>query len=219
MTSIYGLIDPRTNELRYVGKTSRGLSERLRAHITRRNLHNKRHSSRWISGVILSGTKPEIFEIEKVPDGWCWKEAESFWIEYFKSIGCRLTNISGGGVGAAGSKRSPEFIANIRAKMIGRTFDDEWKRKISEAKRGVQTQPQSPEVVAKRVESIKRTCAQRAALRKFCSKGHPIEQTATKKFRCKACRAMEYQRRRIRLNGRTPKRERLEKDGHQYWKD
>jgi hypothetical protein len=219
VTLIYGLFDPRTNELRYVGKTDQTLKDRLKAHIGRRNLTSKRHSSRWISGIINSGARPEIFEIEKVPPGWDWKECEEFWIEYFKSIGCRLTNISSGGEGASGSKRSPEFIENIRAKMTGRTFDDEWRRKISVAKKGRQTQPQTQETISKRCESIKRTWAQRAASRTSCFRGHPSSEFVGIKRRCRVCRALEYQRSRAKFAGRTPKRERIEKDSHHYWKD
>ena len=45
---IYGLLDPRTNNIRYVGKTSRSLNERLSAHL-RSNQGKNNHKHNWIS--------------------------------------------------------------------------------------------------------------------------------------------------------------------------
>lgn len=62
-------------------------------------------------------------------------ELEIFWIAYFKSIGCRLTNVTIGGGGANGMKQSPEAIAKRMAKCIGQKRSEETKKKLSESAR------------------------------------------------------------------------------------
>jgi len=56
LVQIYGLLDPRTDELKYVGKTTGTLSYRLRSHIndvTRGRVYIPRH--RWIKDVLSNG--------------------------------------------------------------------------------------------------------------------------------------------------------------------
>lgn len=93
--SIYGLIDPRTQELRYVGK-SVNPKARLYQHISIR--YGKSYTLNWIKSLKAEDLEPEMIIIEVV-DNKDWKDAEIFWIGYFKSIGCRLTNYRKGGNG------------------------------------------------------------------------------------------------------------------------
>lgn len=101
---IYGLVDPRTQQLRYVGKTSkRRIKDRLFCHLGHARLAGpKRHVLAWVSGLLSDGLRPEIFVIEEVPSGADWKEVEQFWIAYFRSIGADLCNRSIGGDGGLG---------------------------------------------------------------------------------------------------------------------
>jgi len=86
---IYGLIDPRDQEIKYIGSTSKSLNARLAGH---RTSHGECARHLWIRDVQSSGYQPEIFEIEKL---WVSKlaEAEKFWISYFKMLGANLTNM------------------------------------------------------------------------------------------------------------------------------
>lgn len=90
---IYGLVDPFTNELRYVGQTVNG-RQRLSVHI--KSLNEKSHKANWIKSVLAKNGKPEWFIIEVVEKHEL-DEAECFWIAYFRSIGSRLTNATPGG--------------------------------------------------------------------------------------------------------------------------
>lgn len=95
---IYGLADPRSGELRYVGKTSGPIHNRRLAHISdvrRGRTYIPRH--KWLASLLAAGIEPEIFEIERISAD--WQEAESFWIIYFRFIGCDLLNATGGGDG------------------------------------------------------------------------------------------------------------------------
>lgn len=91
---IYVLIDPKSNQIRYVGKTT-NIKRRLRRHIGERFLHDS-HKDRWIRKIVDSNVLPEIEIIDEV-DKSNWGYWEKFYISYFKSIGCLLTNGTIGG--------------------------------------------------------------------------------------------------------------------------
>ena len=117
MTKIYVLIDPRTEEIRYVGKTSAKLSRRLSQH-TRARAHN-RHDA-WVTCLRERDLRPHIELVQEVPDDF-WQEAERYWIAYYRSIGCNLVNGTDGGEGAPkGIKLTPEHCAKISASGRGR---------------------------------------------------------------------------------------------------
>src|SRR3990167_2619318 len=110
---IYGLCDPITQQLRYVGKTN-NLKKRLWTHL--RSME-KSHLYSWIKSLKNRGLTPEIFIIERTLSS-AWREAEMFWISYFRAIGADLTNQLDGGLGGA---------------VRGRTISKETRKKISAA--------------------------------------------------------------------------------------
>lgn len=106
-TIIYGLVDPRNQQIRYVGKTSGRLHSRRLAHISdvrRGRTYIPRH--RWLAELLSSGLEPEIFEIEVVIDN--WQEAEQFWISYYRFIGADLLNATDGGDGLVSYRHKDE---------------------------------------------------------------------------------------------------------------
>lgn len=95
MIYIYTLSDPKTSEIRYVGKTT---NPKQRRH----NHSNKArdqgtHKRNWIESLRRQGLKP-IFEIiDVVIDNWqFW---EQYWIQQCKAWGFKLTNHTIGGDG------------------------------------------------------------------------------------------------------------------------
>lgn len=59
---IYGLIDPRNGQLRYIGLSAKGL-ERAREHMEPYYLKNdKSHKANWVRNLIKVGLKYEILE-------------------------------------------------------------------------------------------------------------------------------------------------------------
>ena len=109
---IYGLIDPRTQELRYIGKTNKKPEKRLKEHLECRG---QGHKINWIKDILASGSTPEIFVIEDVPEHE-WQDSERFWISYFRYIGSNLTNVGNGGYGGT---TTPETRAKIGAAQRG----------------------------------------------------------------------------------------------------
>lgn len=93
MNFIYVLIDPRNNQVRYVGKTDNP-ERRLAAHLIEKY---KSHKTNWIQGLIANGLKPILTIIEEIPEGQSWEDRECYWITYHRSIGCKLTNMTDGG--------------------------------------------------------------------------------------------------------------------------
>lgn len=152
---IYGLSDPLTGELRYVGKTVKSLRHRLKSHLVAvRRGESKHHAGNWLRKLIDDGVQPEIFEIELVPVGGDWVEAESHWIALMRALGCRLTNMAAGGQGAVGYKAPPEHREKLRKAHLGQQRTPEiiekW-RAAMQAKReaGWKKPPLSAEAKAK----------------------------------------------------------------------
>lgn len=117
---IYKLIDPITNEIRYVGKTI-NLLKRLQTHIARSKT-NTYHSARWIKSLLDKGVKPVIEIIEECNEN-NWSEREIYWIKYYRDK-FDLTNILDGGNGGAtygrlGVPWSKEQIINNRKARLG----------------------------------------------------------------------------------------------------
>jgi len=113
-TFIYGLCDPRTGYLRYVGKAN---SPRVRLYRHHCVGPQKNHRHDWLLNLKKNGLKPEMFIVEEVPVDQ-WEEAERFWICYFRSIGCPLVNATGGGDGV--SNVTDETRAKLRAIALSR---------------------------------------------------------------------------------------------------
>jgi hypothetical protein len=121
-TFIYGLVDPRTQELRYVGKTVLNPVRRVMVHSWRaRTAPHKRHSMAWLLSLEKAGFAPDVFIIEEVPPDDDWIEAEQFWIAYFRMIGADLCNHTSGGEGQTGYKQPREVIEKRAMRMRGAT--------------------------------------------------------------------------------------------------
>jgi len=93
---VYGLCDPRTDELRYVGKSPYP-EARVAGHIGEARSGTRGTNElkdAWILGLLDNGLYPSVFVIEETNDAE-WKECERFWISYFKFVGCDLLNVRG----------------------------------------------------------------------------------------------------------------------------
>jgi hypothetical protein len=98
---IYGLADPVTNELRYIGWT-KNPKRRRRQHLAA--ITGTDEKAIWTRELAANGMAPEFFCIEANP--FDWEEAEQFWIEYFRVIGASLFNRHQGGRNSFRARRS-----------------------------------------------------------------------------------------------------------------
>src|SRR5205814_2045248 len=95
---IYGLQDPISNEIRYVGKSCKWLL-RPREHFYLSQLKNKSYKNSWIKHLIAKGLKPKIKVIEEVKNEQILNKREIYWIAYYKKIVKKFTNTTPGGTG------------------------------------------------------------------------------------------------------------------------
>lgn len=96
---IYKLVDPTTEEVRYIGKTNnKNLKIRFNGHMYQANKNNKLKLYCWIRKLKASGLEPKI-ELLETANSNNWEDRERYWISYFRDTG-NLTNISDGGVSA-----------------------------------------------------------------------------------------------------------------------
>lgn len=118
---IYVLIDPITGQIRYVGQTVKMAKTRYREHISECNLKNDNsYKANWIKKLLGLNLKPEMYVIEQHETSNTLNEAEEFYIAYFRSIGCELTNSCDGGKGTFGYKHKEETKQIIGEKCKNR---------------------------------------------------------------------------------------------------
>lgn len=117
---IYGLVDPRTNEVRYIGKSASGL-ERPKQHTMPSFLRNVRtHKANWVRSLLALGLEPSIVVLEDVGCKQDAADVECFWIAQARGLGWPLTNLTKGGDGVVLWARTPEHNAKIGNALRGR---------------------------------------------------------------------------------------------------
>ena len=160
---LYALIDPRTDDLRYIGKTT-SPKRRYQEHLRGRTTREKSWKASWIQSVLNAGALPEMVLIES-GIGEAWREREAHWIEELRDC-CRLVNMREGGYGPsmvaisdetrkkisrAAKNRPPmseaarqklsahnlgkKMSENVRAKLRGRKRSEQTKSRMAEAQR------------------------------------------------------------------------------------
>ena len=143
---IYGLTDPRTGEVRYIGQSSTGLV-RPRGH-GRPSVLASRHTHlySWIRAVRALGLEYGIRVLEWLPGRAPLPDAERRWIARGRRMGWDLTNHTSGGEGC------PEPDEATREKMrrakIGKRRaprSAEWRSKLSAAMMGRKPKDWTPE--------------------------------------------------------------------------
>jgi len=131
---IYTLSHPITNEVRYIGFTSRSsLDKRLKEH-----LKDKRKTKRvsWIKSLLNKELKPVIEQLDSCNfDN--WKQLEQYWIAQFRAWGFNLVNLTNGGEGAIGYKHTEKQKLNNSLRNKGKIISQETRDKISKNKKGI----------------------------------------------------------------------------------
>lgn len=139
---IYALVDPRTREIRYVGKAAdpqRRLSGHMRDSVLRR--YNDKRTC-WLKSLKALGIVPSIVILECVPES-DWRACEIKWIAHFRSTGTNLTNTQDGGEGQTkGWHPSPESIEKTASKLRGKKRPPEIVKKISALLKGRKISPE-----------------------------------------------------------------------------
>jgi len=124
---IYGLCDPISNKIRYIGKAV-DLYTRIRNHYKESRLKYITHKNTWIKSLLKKDLRVKVIILEEVINEDLLNEAEIKWIKYYREIGSDLTNGTDGG---DGGKMSTESIAKMAEKKRGKKHSEEHKRNIS----------------------------------------------------------------------------------------
>lgn len=135
---IYCLIDPRTREVRYVGRSSKGL-KRPKIHWMNSTIKNENnHKAKWVRNVISDGFIPEIQILESfdVITNEELNKAEMFWVRKYKDSGFNLVNATEGGGGILGYHHTKENKQRISKNMKGKVKSEETIKKIKASKKG-----------------------------------------------------------------------------------
>jgi hypothetical protein len=146
MIHIYKLIDPRNDNIRYIGKTVNPY-RRIHSHISKAKLMtNKTHSGNWIRSLLFEGLKPRMEIIETIDNTLEWSEREIYWIKFYRELGVDLTNFKDGGINGSG---------NASYGRLGKKNSPEHIRKTSEGRRGKSCK-RCPEANKRRADGIRR---------------------------------------------------------------
>jgi NUMOD3 motif len=169
---IYGLVDPRTGKLRYIGKTTCG-SERLRVHVYgARSGRERTHTSHWIRQLLASGLCPRAIVLQELPaEELC--AAEVRWIAAARHEGLQLTNITAGGEGTHGLSPTAETRAKIGAALRGRkgpTPSDATRAKMSASHQGTTRSSETRARMGAAKRGVRRSEADKARMREGWAK-------------------------------------------------
>jgi hypothetical protein len=114
---VYGLVDPRTDAVRYIGKSCSWM-KRPTQHRQENFLRRDRtHKGNWVRQLAALGLAYRVEVLEVCPSERELGDVERFWISQAKGLGWPLTNISKGGDGGA---MPPEIAKRTGEKLRGR---------------------------------------------------------------------------------------------------
>jgi hypothetical protein len=132
---IYGLVDPRTNLVRYVGRSSSGI-RRPRSYVTASQRSKKSHRNDWVGSLLAAGLMYEIAVLETCAAETELNDCEQWWIAYGRSCGWHLANHTDGGDGMSGFKHDEDTKQRLSEKLKARRLSPEHKAKIGAAHKG-----------------------------------------------------------------------------------
>jgi hypothetical protein len=141
---IYGLVDPRTNFIRYIGK-AKDTKRRYAGHLIPSQLdQHSHHRANWLKELLRLGLKPIMEILETVPTSE-WEKAEREWIAMFRNIPGYpdLTNTTNGGEGLDGFTPSKEMRERMAESHRGKPMPPGHGEKVRAAHKGRVHTPQA----------------------------------------------------------------------------
>jgi group I intron endonuclease len=196
---------------RYVGKTTQTVAARWKKHQSDARHGSPCHLHRAMRkyGIENVAVEPLVLVGDDLIDEQSLNDGEMLMIRLLR-INQRLYNATAGGDGISGWKHSEEAKRRIGAASIvtnhNRTFSDETRRRMSEAKKG---KSPSEETLHKKSEALKgrvlspehRRKIGDALVRAYCVRGHErTPDNLSKNRTCKACQAAASRRSRRKVD-------------------
>lgn len=108
-TYIYGLCDPGSSTVRYVGKTF-NVRDRLAQHLYKKRVtvNGMNPCATWIDSLKESGQRPDLIVLEETTEEE-WEAKEQEWIKTLIDQGIELLNVSAGGLSGRWVKTYPAY--------------------------------------------------------------------------------------------------------------
>lgn len=176
---IYGLTDPNTSAIRYIGQSSQGLN-RPKEHA--KNSRSNAKCRNWVKSLRSRDLTYGITILEVLKDSSELNPAEIRWIKYGRDEGWDLTNMTDGGEGTLGHiksketrarlsaaatlrQSSPEVRERARLKALGHITTEETKIKISKKLAGRKLSAEHSENIGKSLKGRIFTDAHRLKLK------------------------------------------------------
>lgn len=187
---IYGLIDPDSLMIRYIGKSCSGLNRPRNHRAAAKRVRNREetHKARWIRSLLSRGLEYEIVILdETVPEA--LYDLEQWWIVYGRALGWPLTNLTDGGPGNLGWKMPSETRVKIANASRGRVWSDE-----SRARSSAASARRTPEGIARNVAAMH--TPESNAKRGDSLRGKPKSEQHAARLAVPLARGRETQRRR-----------------------
>lgn len=152
IANIYGLIDPISGQVKYVGK-SNDPDRRYKDHLTEARKSYLPYKNTWIRSLLEKGGKPILIILQHYVPLKLWRSAEQFWVQYYKDKGHKLTNLMPAGIGSDMTEEMKQILSASHKK----TWDDlEFRKKHSKSCSIAQKKKwENPEIRKKIIESQK----------------------------------------------------------------
>lgn len=167
--SIYGLTDPDTGAVRYIGATRVSASARFSQIKYGYKRGQFQDIGAWIWALAESGKAPGIIILEQgTPDG---INGEKRWIAAHRQAGAQLFNKSDGGQGTNGVMHTEEWKLNNSKILTGLKRTQETKDKIAASKIG---KPR-PDLASRNISNRSLSPADIAEIRSMLDEGYTMK--------------------------------------------
>ena len=142
---VYGLIDPRTCELRYVGKSSSGRS-RPTQHGSEWARKRQTPLGVWLREVYeAAGRAPAILILKECETNEEALEVEIESIKFFRDLDVALVNVTAGGQGSLGRPVTQKTRDAVARTSRNRVFTPEMHARLKESHKHLRPPPMTPE--------------------------------------------------------------------------
>lgn len=168
MAFIYGIQHPITKDLKYIGKTSNKLNDRLSYHLWYAKRPGKKNIVyAWIKSLLDKGLRPEIYLIEECAES-AANDREIYWIKFYRDSGINLKNVQNGGDGqpkgyqfkkrhVPEKGKTPEHLKAYVGQAFGKR-SDESKIRMKKAQSGIQRPGNWKKIISKDLKTGVEIC-------------------------------------------------------------
>jgi hypothetical protein len=119
--TIYVLLHPKSHAIRYVGATVSALAKRLALHVAMADKNTSKCAA-WVRALRARGLRPVIKAVSlPVVD---WEVQERAHVKAYRFAGCRLLNMTEGGMGCHGCRPADKTRVKRSATLKARYADD-----------------------------------------------------------------------------------------------